>query len=382
MSAGLAQFFSGGDPTDDRTRNNYRTWFDPSAIAAVQATGLMIGLGLIVVLLAADANRFIGFLAACAIAAAGSVFGFLFGIPRSLEGAAPAASDKPGAAGGAAPPAQNAGLEQVADWLTKILLGAGLTQLGEVKRIVLRLSDWISACVCTDASHGASVARVFGFAVVVYFGALGFLAGYLATRLLLARLLRKADKTLEEIAKGVGKEEGVELGKKQALDAVEKDIVDLTMRNLVTQVTNAVAFADDAGKARALAAQSWMPAAPAKVDDDPQKLRFGGKSDVNGRKLSATVTPLKSDDSELFRINLSVESTDPAKPLDDAVKFFLHHTFDPSTCVVLPKKGVAALNEVISWGAFTVGVMTDGGKTELELDLALLTGAPAKFRSR
>ncbi len=74
-------------------------------------------------------------------------------------------------------------------------------------------------------------------------------------------------------------------------------------------------------------------------------------------------------------------ATDPAKPLTAPVRFFLHNTFNPDKVVVVPKQGRAELSLCV-WGAFTVGAITDGGQTKLELDLAKLPGAPAKFRER
>src|SRR5690242_13820196 len=60
----------------------------------------------------------------------GALVGFLFGIPRSLlhEGGA-ANGDNEQAAGRYRP---NTNLEQISDWLTKILVGVGLTQMGEI----------------------------------------------------------------------------------------------------------------------------------------------------------------------------------------------------------------------------------------------------------
>lgn len=93
--------------------------------------------------------------------------------------------------------------------------------------------------------------------------------------------------------------------------------------------------------------------------------------------------PLGGGDSELFSLELAVESTDSARPLRDPVKFFLHDSFKPNdTLVVLPDAGGQAVLSLIVWGAFTVGAITDGGKTLLELDLEFLEGAPEKFRSR
>jgi hypothetical protein len=117
---------------------------------------------------------------------------------------------------------------------------------------------------------------------------------------------------------------------------------------------------------------------------DPQDLnkgRFGGSSTSNGLILAADVS--ESDiRSGWFRIDLRVEPKAP-RVLDHPVEFYLHESFDQADRiqVVQPAAGVARLT-VLAWGAFTVGAVTDGGKTRLELDLSHDPRHPAPFRKR
>lgn len=371
----LARWF-GKDTVLPKKEEHTPTWFDPSAIRAVDWTARFLLFGIIVVLFAADASRPAGVLIAGAIAAAAAVIGFLFGIPRSV---AVAGATAPGEkTGNAATAPSSAGLEQVSDWLTKVIVGASLTSLSAIKGYVVTLAKYLAACVSLPGGDGqtASVAFVFGLGVVGYFSAFGFLGGYLSTRLLLARLLRMADKSVEQIAH----ETGAEAGKKEALAAVGSDLTAL-VRN-VTQPQLAIA-ANDADRELAKRAEGWKPTAEPKELDDPQKGRFGGQPEANGRRLEAKVSGSRGVNSELFRIDLRVASTDPTKPaLSGPVKFFLHDTFDPDTYVVMADGGTASLSDVVAWGAFTVGVMCDDGKTMLELDLSELSDAPKKFRDR
>ena len=105
---------------------------------------VVVGLGLaLVVLYALQFERPIaisvvatGVAAAGASAFVGGLLGFLFGIPRALQGDHP---DGPRAADGsgrdglpAASYRANTNLEQISDWLTKILVGVGLVQIGEI----------------------------------------------------------------------------------------------------------------------------------------------------------------------------------------------------------------------------------------------------------
>jgi SIR2-like domain len=118
-------------------------------------------------------------------------------------------------------------------------------------------------------------------------------------------------------------------------------------------------------------AQQNPPADP----EDPQKGRWGGLPEREGRRLNATVLTLRED---RFRILLEVLSTDPDRPLHGDIVFHLHPTFKNARKVVKANANRAALH-LGAWGAFTVGAEADGGQTRLELDLAQLRGLPEAF---
>jgi len=110
--------------------------------------------------------------------------------------------------------------------------------------------------------------------------------------------------------------------------------------------------------------------------DDPQKYQWGGRSSANGRSISGAVKRL---DREWFQIDLKVRSQPHTRPLTSPVTFHLHDTFDEPERVVEPRNGVASLR-LVAYGAFTVGVEADHGKTRLELDLSEIKSAPRGFR--
>ena len=112
-----------------------------------------------------------------------------------------------------------------------------------------------------------------------------------------------------------------------------------------------------------------------KVPDDPQKGRFGGRSENNDRELDANV----SESGSFFRLDVWVKSLDPAKPLVGQVDFYVHDTFSRTVYSVMAGEGRAAYDFYV-YGAFTIGAVCDGGNTLLELDLSTLPGAPKKFR--
>ncbi|WP_306208156.1 hypothetical protein [Actinoplanes sp. RD1] len=127
-----------------------------------------------------------GLMLAGAATVVGGLLGFLFGVPRSTAGA-----DGGGVATGRRYRA-NTNLEQISDWLTKILVGVGLVQIGELSRLGGSLVDSIA-----PALGGTAASVPFGAALLCYFAILGFLAGWLLTQLYLGRALSSADEALD-----------------------------------------------------------------------------------------------------------------------------------------------------------------------------------------
>jgi hypothetical protein len=103
------------------------------------------------------------FLVGCAAWLSGSLLGFLFGVPRFQ-------ADPQGDAQRILP---NTNLEQISDWLTKIIVGATLVQLGP---LVTRLSLLFQAVGGEVDKPGAVVAT--GSAMIFFFTT-GFMWGYL-----------------------------------------------------------------------------------------------------------------------------------------------------------------------------------------------------------
>jgi hypothetical protein len=121
--------------------------------------------------------------------AVGALVGFLFGIPRTLS----LPADGPeGAARGpdVVHYRVNTNLEQISDWLTKILVGVGLAELHRLPAALRGASDYFAAALGPQAPPESSG---FVVALLVYFSIVGFMTGYLGTRVLLAPLLKLAD---------------------------------------------------------------------------------------------------------------------------------------------------------------------------------------------
>jgi hypothetical protein len=124
---------------------------------------ILFVLGLLVTALWAPHYWPLSVLCSGSFMAIGWAIGFLFGVPRTNS------SDK----------TTNTNLEQISDWLTKVLVGVGLTQLQKIPVQLGTLATYIAK------DYGASGSSVFALSMVLYFSAIGFLTGYLLTRLAL-----------------------------------------------------------------------------------------------------------------------------------------------------------------------------------------------------
>lgn len=128
---------------------------------------------------------------------AGSLLGFLFGIPRTIqddiEWNVPLQKTAINDASRNYRP--NTNLEQISDWLTKILVGVGLTQIPRIREELERLINYLA-----PGLGGLESSSGFAFAILVYFSICGFLIGYLITRLRLSTALREVDSVLKQVA--------------------------------------------------------------------------------------------------------------------------------------------------------------------------------------
>ncbi len=134
-----------------------------------------------------------------AAAAAGALLGLLFGVPRTRSSGptTPSGTETQMPITRIPPIEANTNLEQISDWLTKIIVGVTLTQLPTIKRGATGLFNGMA-----PALGGGPGAAAFAGAVVVYFSVLGFFAGWLYARLrlgiVMAEVLLKLSKQFDE----------------------------------------------------------------------------------------------------------------------------------------------------------------------------------------
>lgn len=199
----------------------------PSLLAAKRLAilGVAAGVGLVAIILFTlgvdDGPSVLASAIMFSLAAmlAGGFLGFLFGIPRALTSSgAIAGGEAPAAAAGRY--AANTNLEQVSDWLTKLLLGATLVQLGAIRKGGGQLFATLA-----PALGDRSDSTAFGGALLIYYSLVGFLIGWLATRLFLAPALNALDEQV--VAKLAEAEEAEESGDKGRASELRREAVNI-----------------------------------------------------------------------------------------------------------------------------------------------------------
>ncbi|TPQ40728.1 hypothetical protein C2U70_04680 [Bradyrhizobium guangdongense] len=132
---------------------------------------------------------------ACASTVCGWILGLLFGIPRTLSRPQAAPAPPQGAAPGQAPAAAgptsrvNTNLEDISDWLTKTLVGVGLTQLYFVPHYLWQAAEKLNNAGFKWDGSG----QLLAIALFLYFAPGGFWLGYIGTRTILTKLFDSID---------------------------------------------------------------------------------------------------------------------------------------------------------------------------------------------
>lgn len=241
----------------------------------------------------------------------GIFLGFLFGIPRTLSGNAPSTPqrgrkavrkqttdggvaadldlDESEAAGG---PnfGVNTNLEQISDWLTKIMVGVGLTQIGDLPRATRTLAKALEPGFGEIPGAGT-----LGVLIVIFFSVCGFLIGYLWTRIYLTKEFVHAE--MEATARLAAKVSTMESANAQvvaALSSVEaqpdKDAIALNLVQKQLEPAVGDRPVDQEGLNQALLAGS--PALKVQVFYAARKLRKDGKRTPREQDAALRVIPI------------------------------------------------------------------------------------------
>jgi len=140
----------------------------------------MLGIGVLIICLysiALGTEKFLSVLSISAIIAltstiVGAFIGFIFGIPRT-----PAAKDSENIAA-------NTNLEEISDWITKIIVGVSLVQLNQLSGGIVELGNTLAHGM---GNHPSSF--VFSVSTMIFYFVGGFFLGYLWSRIYLPKIL-------------------------------------------------------------------------------------------------------------------------------------------------------------------------------------------------
>lgn len=177
-----------GDP--DGVSESIREERGPQYLLAFLAIGLFI---LVAGTALLDTSRLVplgatAFMLGAGSMVAGGLIGLLFGVPKVIGTvAAPETADP-------APPTKrigyvaNTNLERVSDWLTAIIIGVTLTQLGEIPSLVQRFVDYVRG------PFGDTVTPTMVLGATLLFGGGGFIFGFLWSRLYMGPAFLVADR--------------------------------------------------------------------------------------------------------------------------------------------------------------------------------------------
>jgi hypothetical protein len=127
----------------------------------------------------------VGMLTALAAVLVGFFAGFLIGVPRIVSSGQARLSKSTFS------PSTN--LAEISDWLTKLLLGAGLVSLSHLGEPIGRLIDDVAGGLHDVTSDPAIIqaAKVTAGAIMIAFAVLGLLVGYIVTSTWYERRLEK-----------------------------------------------------------------------------------------------------------------------------------------------------------------------------------------------
>lgn len=129
-----------------------------------------------------------------AAAAVGTMAGFLFGMPRTQVADALTAGDTAPAPRASTKYLTNSNLIKVSDWLTTIIIGLGLVNLGKIVPGLRSLATALHAPL-----GGGRYAGTIGLSILIAGVVAGFLLVYLWTSIRFRELLEEAERGLEVV---------------------------------------------------------------------------------------------------------------------------------------------------------------------------------------
>lgn len=203
-----------------------------------------------------------GLLLAAASAAVGGFLGFLFGIPRSKQLAVDNSNTNNGSD---RQYLENTNLEQISDWITKIIVGLTLVQYDKIENTIAIFGEKFGPVIMTYADANAQ--QAVAVSIIVFYLILSFIFGYLWTRIYMETVLRwqnvkleaGLDSYLEERQQKVGDADAVAMELVDSYLDEKSDASDKKFEDIQDKIRNASVIARSIifDKARKKRKQSW-----------------------------------------------------------------------------------------------------------------------------
>ena len=308
-----------------------------------------------------------GLLISGAFFSAGSLAGFLFAIPKLIQNQSVVSNSE----NNRPIIVHNDNLVQISDWLTKIIVGVGLTQLYNIPSFIIKIGDKFK-----DSFGFNEAGRNAAIGAVLYFLIIGFLCVYIWTRLYFVKLLKDLDDVLNPISEltKIVNQNAKEQDKRLKFSILNTKIEQFEkLRNMIINSENNFDGLKDFFK-------NFTPG-PIKIIDDCQRDRWGGKMSSNGIIVSAEIhesPDLSVENKKIFNVSINVAGEN--QPLTGKVFFFLHESYVPNQILIKEAVNNSAIIQFESYEAFTVGVLCNDGATALELDLNALPNIPEEYK--
>ncbi|MCL6261478.1 hypothetical protein M3O96_20430 [Aquiflexum sp. TKW24L] len=157
-------------------------------------SGIILFFGIIIVLFFGvnSTGKAIIFIWMLACLLFGAAIGFLFGIPKILQN-----NQTPLPNGSNSTPAYqqqvNTNLTEISDWLTKIIVGLGLVNLINLPPYLSKVANVFAKGLSMPSGPTMDFSLAFAYGTIISYTILGFLFGYITTRLYLAGAFSEAD---------------------------------------------------------------------------------------------------------------------------------------------------------------------------------------------
>ena len=315
-------------------------------------------------------------LSALASVLLGGVLGLLFGLPTTRKVETRPASPN-GLGRTASSYEESTSLEQIADWLTKIIVGLTLTQFATWSTAFDRISQTLTHdLLCPGAASSCGI--VPGASLISAYVLGGFVIAYMWTRRFFMLEMVARDDSVRRLLEAQEQRDQAERdGRVQG----ESDVSESMAAAGETSRIDAIL-----AEGRRLASGKAKPVADALKagddEEDPWRGAFGGSASSNDTVLSATVSPIPGQTAN-FRIEVTIAGATPDRQRELAGRtalVYLHPSFGKAIRSVSFGADGRATLLLYAYGAFTIGALLDDG-TKLELNLATLPGAPDQFRN-